>query len=132
MPQTDKVYQREQEKPKSQQTNRTNRQWTSSPHHSLNSTVDLGQLSNQQEKQPPLLPTPLPAQSPHCCTSQDSHRHQLFKWASYPGLAHHKYNYQLPELLVPTFPLCLAHFLQKTGSTPVAAIRRCVTEKLQP
>ena len=55
----EKVYQREQEKPKSQQTNQTNRQWTSSLHHGLNSAVDLGQLSNQQEKQMPLATNPL-------------------------------------------------------------------------
>ena len=52
----DKVYQKGQEKPKSQQTNQTNRQWTSSPHHSLNSSADMGQLNNQQENQLPLLP----------------------------------------------------------------------------
>ena len=79
-----------------------------------------------------LLPTPLPGQSPHCYTLQDSCRCQLFKWASYPGPAHHKYSYQLLKLLVPTFPLCLVHSLQKTGSTPVAVTRRCVTDKLQP
>ena len=72
--------------------------------------------------------SPVPRWSPHCYTSQDSFRHQLFKWASYPGLAHHKYNYQLPKLLVPTFPLCLVLSLQKIGSTPVATIRRCVTK----
>ena len=49
-----------------------------------------------------------------------------------PGPSHHKYNYLLPELLVPTFPLCLVLSLQKTDSAPVAVIRRCVTEKLQP
>ena len=51
----DKVYQKGQEKPKGQQTNQTNRQWTSSPHHSLNSAVDPGQLSNQQKNQPPRM-----------------------------------------------------------------------------
>ena len=132
VPQMDKVYQKGQEKPKSQHTSQTNKQRISIPHHSQNSTPDLGQLSNQQENQPPLLPARLPGQNPHHYTLLDSHRCQLFKWASYPGPAHHKYNYLLPKLLVPTFPLCLVLSLQKTDSAPVAVIRRCVTKKLQP
>ena len=124
VPQMDKVYQKGQEKPKSQQTN--------SPHHSLNSSADLGQLSSQQENQLPLLPAQLPGPSPRHYTPLDSHRCQLFKWAPYPGLAYHKYNYLLLKLLVPTFPLCLVLSLHKTDSAPVAVIRRCVTKKLQP
>ena len=119
VPPTDKVYQKGQEKPKSQQTNQTNRQWTSSPSHSLNSSADLDQLSSQQENQLPVLPAWLPGQSPCHYTLLDSCRHQLLKWASYPGPAHHKYNYLLLKLLFPTFPLCLVLSLQKTDSAPV-------------
>ena len=124
----DKVYQKGQERPKSQQTNQTNRQWTSSPHHSLNSTVGwVSSATSRRISHPCYQPG---SQGAHHYTLLDSHKCQLFKWASYPGPAHHKYNYQLPELLVPTFPLCLVLSLQKTGSTPVAAIRTCVTKKL--
>ena len=59
-------------------------------------------------------------------------QNQLFKWACYPGWAHHKYNYQLLKLEVLTFPQCLVLSLQKTGSAVAAMSRRCVIRKLQP
>ena len=79
--------------------------------------------SAQQQAGEPATPATSPAPR-----SESMPIHTAF----YPGLAHHKYNYQLPKLLVATFPLCLVLSLQKTGSTPVAVISRCVTKKLQP
>ena len=67
--QTDKAYQIEQGRARS---HLINKQWTSSPHHSQNSTPDLGQLSNKQEIQLPLLQTQLPELSPHHCKLLDS------------------------------------------------------------